>query len=186
MTCFMLQPACTPCTPVYCVHVKYQSSSSPMRTEQLHAATPSTVVNVDTPDISSILLQLPACCNPPFTSTTFMQNLSSYSVLPVISLSMCAVQAVPLLQTVFRVEADSLHLTLVGRFLYDVMHFVTEVKDIAAALATPASKAAKEAKLLQCDRTYRPITEVSGFCATSCITAIKPYATCPHICNSFF
>ena len=73
---------------------------------------------------------------------------------------MCWLQAVPLLQTVFRVEADSLHLTLVGRFLYDVMHFVTEVKDIAAALATPASKAAAAAKQMQCDRTYRPIAEV--------------------------
>lgn len=92
-----------------------------------------------------------------------MQSLYSNSILSVISLSMCAVQAVPLLQTVFRVKADSLHLTLVGRFLYDVMHFVTEVKDIASALATPALTAAKEAKLSQCDRTYRPITEVSGF-----------------------
>ena len=71
-------------------------------------------------------------------------------------------QAVPLLQTVFRLEADSLHLTLVGRFLYDVMHFVTEVSDIAAALATPASRAAKEAKNMQCDRTYRTITEVQA------------------------
>lgn len=69
-------------------------------------------------------------------------------------------QAVALLQTAFRVEADSLHLTLVGRFLYDVMHFLTEVKDIAAALSTPASRAAKDSEQLQCDRTYRPITEV--------------------------
>ena len=93
---------------------------------------------------------------------------------------MCAAQAVPLLQTVFRVEADSLHLTLVGRFLYDVMHFVTEVKEIAAGLATPASTAAKEAKLLQCDRTYRPITEVQGFVKHPALLYQKTGIICPQ------
>lgn len=86
---------------------------------------------------------------------------------------LCILQAVPLLQTAFRVEADSLHLTLVGRFLYDVMHFVTEVKDIASALSTPASRMAKEAKQLQCDRTYSPITEVN---------ALTGLCTLLHLC----
>jgi hypothetical protein len=68
-------------------------------------------------------------------------------------------QAVPLAQTVFKVEADSLHLTLVGRFVYDVMHFVTEAREIASVLSTP-SPAAVPDTLQQHADSYRPITEV--------------------------
>ncbi len=68
-------------------------------------------------------------------------------------------QAVPLAQTVFKVEADSLHLTLVGRFVYDVMHFVTEAREIASVLSTP-SPAAVPATQQQPADSYRPITEV--------------------------
>ncbi|KAL0042783.1 hypothetical protein WJX79_011021 [Trebouxia sp. C0005] len=69
------------------------------------------------------------------------------------------IKAVPLAQTVFKVEADSLHLTLVGRFVYDVMHFVTEAREIASVLSTP-SPAALPDTLQQPADSYRPITEV--------------------------
>ncbi len=69
-------------------------------------------------------------------------------------------QTVPLAQTVFKVEADSLHLTLVGRFVYDIMHFVTEAKEIASVLSAPNSTAAPAPKQLQPADSYRPITEV--------------------------
>ena len=69
-------------------------------------------------------------------------------------------QAVPLAQKTFRVEADSLHLTLVGRFIYDVMHFVTEAQEIASALSPPSTAAVGEAQLQQSTSSHRPITEV--------------------------
>ena len=65
----------------------------------------------------------------------------------------------PLAQKTFRIEADSLHLTLVGRFVYDVMHFVTEAKEIASVLSTPGTAAAAEPQP-QSTTSYRPITEV--------------------------
>ncbi len=68
-------------------------------------------------------------------------------------------QAVPLAQTVFKVEADSLHLTLVGRFVYDVMHFVTEAREIASVLSTPSPAAVPDTQQQHAD-SYRPITEV--------------------------
>ena len=68
-------------------------------------------------------------------------------------------QAVPLAQTVFKVEADSLHLTLVGRFVYDVMHFVTEAREIASVLSTPSPAAVPDTPQQPAD-SYRPITEV--------------------------
>ena len=69
------------------------------------------------------------------------------------------IQAVPLAQTVFKVEADSLHLTLVGRFVYDVMHFVTEAREIASVLSTPSPAAVPDTQKQPAD-SYRPITEV--------------------------
>lgn len=69
-------------------------------------------------------------------------------------------QAVPLAQKTFRVEADSLHLTLVGRFVYDVMHFVSEAREIASVLSTPGSAGAPDAQSQQSITSYRPITEV--------------------------
>ena len=68
-------------------------------------------------------------------------------------------QAVPLAQTVFKVEADSLHLTLVGRFVYDVMHFVSEAREIASVLSTPSPAAVPDTQQQAAD-SYRPITEV--------------------------
>ena len=67
------------------------------------------------------------------------------------------VQALPLAQTVFKVEADSLHLTLVGRFVYDVMHFVTEAREIASVLSAPSLPKAPQEPPAD---SYRPITEV--------------------------
>ena len=69
-------------------------------------------------------------------------------------------QAVPVAQKTFRVEADSLHLTLVGRFIYDVMHFVTEAREIASVLSVPSTAAAAESQPQQNTSSYRPITEV--------------------------
>ncbi|DBA93880.1 TPA: hypothetical protein ACH3X3_013925 [Trebouxia sp. C0006] len=69
------------------------------------------------------------------------------------------IKAVPLAQTVFKVEADSLHLTLVGRFVYDVMHFVTEAREIASVLSTPSPAAVPDTQQQPAD-SYRPITEV--------------------------
>lgn len=73
---------------------------------------------------------------------------------------LCFLQAVPLAQKIFRVEADSLHLTLVGRFMYDVMHFVTEAREIASVLSAPTSAAVGESQPQQSTSSYRPITEV--------------------------
>lgn len=70
-------------------------------------------------------------------------------------------QAVPLAQTVFKVEADSLHLTLVGRFVYDIMHFVSEAKEIASVLSVPSTDAVPESQQQQPADSYRTITEVS-------------------------
>lgn len=78
----------------------------------------------------------------------------------------CTVQAAPLAQTVFKIEADSLHLTLVGRFLYDIMHFVTEAKEIASVLSAPSPPAASGGQPEQPADSYRPITEVRGCCDT--------------------
>ena len=75
-------------------------------------------------------------------------------------------QATPLAQTVFKIEADSLHLTLVGRFLYDIMHFVTEAKEIASVLSAPSSPAASGGQPEQPADSYRPITEVRVHCDT--------------------
>ena len=72
-------------------------------------------------------------------------------------------QAVPLAQKTFRVEADSLHLTLVGRFIYDVMHFVSEAKEIASVLSAPPTAAAPESQPQQSNNSYRPITEVKDW-----------------------
>lgn len=69
-------------------------------------------------------------------------------------------QAVPLAQKTFRVEADSLHLTLVGRFIYDVMHFVTEAREIASVLSAPPTAVSPESQPQQSNNSYRPITEV--------------------------
>ena len=79
-------------------------------------------------------------------------------------------QAVPLAQTVFKVEADSLHLTLVGRFLYDIMHFVTEAKEIASVLSAPSPPAASGGQPEQPADSYRPITEVrnNGYVPRGC------------------
>ena len=66
----------------------------------------------------------------------------------------------PLAQKTFRVEADSLHLTLVGRFIYDVMHFVTEAREIASVLSVPSTATAAESQLQHSTSSYRPITEV--------------------------
>lgn len=71
-------------------------------------------------------------------------------------------QAVPLAQTVFKVEADSLHLTLVGRFVYDIMHFVSEAKEIASVLSAPSTVAVPESQQQQPADSYRTITEVSN------------------------
>lgn len=74
-------------------------------------------------------------------------------------------KAVPLTQKTFKVEADSLHLTLVGRFVYDVMHFVSEAREIASVLSAPSTSApntSAEPKLQQTTPgSYRPIIEVS-------------------------
>ena len=69
-------------------------------------------------------------------------------------------QPVALPQTVFKVEADSLHLTLVGRFVYDVMHFVTEAREIASVLSAPEAGAPQTPQQPPTD-SYRTITEVS-------------------------
>lgn len=69
----------------------------------------------------------------------------------------------PLAQKTFRVEADSLHLTLVGRFIYDVMHFVTEAREIASVLSAPPTAAAPESQPQQSNNSYRPITEVKDW-----------------------
>ena len=66
----------------------------------------------------------------------------------------------PLAQKTFRVEADSLHLTLVGRFIYDVMHFVTEAREIASVLSVSSTATAAESQPQQSTSSYRPITEV--------------------------
>ena len=71
-----------------------------------------------------------------------------------------SLQAIPLAQKSFRVEADSLHLTLVGRFVYDVMHFVSEAREIASVLSTPASAGPADVKPQPSTTSYRPITEV--------------------------
>ena len=75
--------------------------------------------------------------------------------------SLLWLKAVPLTQKTFKVEADSLHLTLVGRFIYDVMHFVSEAREIASVLSAPPSGAPVEPKPQQSTAgSYRPITEV--------------------------
>ncbi|KAL3144165.1 hypothetical protein ABBQ32_003949 [Trebouxia sp. C0010 RCD-2024] len=71
------------------------------------------------------------------------------------------VKAVPLSQKTFKVEADSLHLTLVGRFIYDVIHFVSEAREIASVLSAPNTSAPAELKPQQSTAgSYRPIIEV--------------------------
>ena len=70
-------------------------------------------------------------------------------------------------QTVFKVEADSLHLTLVGRFLYDVMHFVTEAREIASVLSTSEPGAPKSSPQQPAD-SYRTLTEVISLLFSSC------------------
>lgn len=73
-------------------------------------------------------------------------------------------KAVPLSQKTFKVEADSLHLTLVGRFIYDVIHFVSEAREIASVLSAPNTSAPAELKPQQSTAgSYRPIIEVSTF-----------------------
>lgn len=66
----------------------------------------------------------------------------------------------PLAQKTFRVEADSLHLTLVGRFIYDVMHFVSEAREIASVLSAPGTAVGAESQPQHSTSSYRPITEV--------------------------
>lgn len=68
----------------------------------------------------------------------------------------------PLTQKTFKVEADSLHLTLVGRFIYDVMHFVSEAREIASVLSAPSTAAPAEPQPQHSTAgSYRPITEVT-------------------------
>ena len=80
----------------------------------------------------------------------------------------CTVQAIPLAQTVFKIEADSLHLTLVGRFVYDIMHFVTEAREIASVLSAPGPPAASDGQPDQPADSYRPITEVKSYGIIPC------------------
>ncbi|KAK9808775.1 hypothetical protein WJX72_003363 [[Myrmecia] bisecta] len=63
------------------------------------------------------------------------------------------------LQTVTRVEVDCLHLTLVCRFVYDILYFINEVKAMAAAVDFGGCEAvAPSAHAVP--QTYRPLTEV--------------------------
>lgn len=85
-----------------------------------------------------------------------------------VSVHDACLQAKSLPQTVIRLEADSLHIIMVSRFLYDLLYFVGEIQDIARAVSGSTTSTAREAPTtLGESEAYKPITEV-GQCLETC------------------
>ena len=83
------------------------------------------------------------------------------SLLTSIPVCVARPQAKSLPQTVVRLEADSLHIIIISRFLYDLLYFVGEIQDIARAVSGSTTSTAREAPATSREsEAYKPITEV--------------------------
>ena len=78
-----------------------------------------------------------------------------------VQVCVACLQAKSLPQTVIRLEADSLHIIMISRFLYDLLYFVGEIQDIARAVSGSTTSTAREAPATSGEsEAYKPITEV--------------------------